>query len=144
MEWWSDGVMGKPNTPTLHHSSTPLAVQGKNGFVSQPIWSVAQKGAGRILRLVGRAELPLCPEFLGGAAAPPYRITEEICPAPGRKNRIALARAFAQYPPMLARVLSAAVNGIEAFPVEVKVHCGWGDTIIANSELMARIIWLVT
>jgi len=21
----------------------------------------------------GRAELPLCPEFLGGAAAPPYR-----------------------------------------------------------------------
>jgi hypothetical protein len=24
------------------------------------------------LRLAGRAELPLCPEFLGGAAAPPY------------------------------------------------------------------------
>jgi magnesium chelatase family protein len=31
---------------------------------------------------------------------------------------------------MLARVLSAAVNGIEAFPVEVEVNCGWGDTII--------------
>jgi magnesium chelatase family protein len=31
---------------------------------------------------------------------------------------------------MLARVLSAAVNGIEAFPVEVEVNSGWGDTII--------------
>jgi magnesium chelatase family protein len=29
---------------------------------------------------------------------------------------------------MLARVLSAAVNGIEAYPVEVKVKCGWGET----------------
>jgi hypothetical protein len=48
--------------------------------------------------------------------------------AAAAKNRIALARAVAQYPPMLARVLSAAlsaraprsatvdVNGIEAFP----------------------------
>jgi magnesium chelatase family protein len=32
---------------------------------------------------------------------------------------------------MLARVLSAAVNGIEAFPVEVEVNSGWGDTIVA-------------
>ena len=31
---------------------------------------------------------------------------------------------------MLARVLSAAVNGIEAFPVEVEVNCGRGDTIV--------------
>jgi magnesium chelatase family protein len=31
---------------------------------------------------------------------------------------------------MLARVLSAAVNGIEAFPVEVEVNSSWGDTII--------------
>jgi hypothetical protein len=31
---------------------------------------------------------------------------------------------------MLVRVLSAAVNGIEAFPVEVEVNCGWGDTIV--------------
>ena len=51
--------------------------------------------------------------------------------APRRpKNRIALAPAFAQYPAMLARVLSAAVNGIEAFPVEVEVNAGWGDTIV--------------
>ena len=42
------------------------------------------------------------------------------------KNRIALAPPFAQHPPMLARVLSAAVNGIEAFPVELEVNSGWG------------------
>lgn len=32
--------------------------------------------------------------------------------------------------PMLARVCSAAVNGIEAFPVEVEVSAGFGDTKI--------------
>ena len=31
---------------------------------------------------------------------------------------------------MLARVLSAAVNGIEAFPVEVEVNSGWGYTTV--------------
>jgi magnesium chelatase family protein len=31
---------------------------------------------------------------------------------------------------MLARVCSAAVNGIEAYPVEVEVNAGWGDTRI--------------
>jgi len=31
---------------------------------------------------------------------------------------------------MLARVCSAAVQGIESFPVEVEVNAGWGDTII--------------
>src|SRR3972149_5877706 len=31
---------------------------------------------------------------------------------------------------MLARVCSAAVNGIEAFPVEVEVNAGWGDTLV--------------
>ena len=39
---------------------------------------------------------------------------------PCEKNRIALAAALAQHPAMLARVLSAALNGIEAFPVEVE------------------------
>jgi hypothetical protein len=34
------------------------------------------------LRLPGRADLPLCPEFLGGAAAPPYRRREDFCHAP--------------------------------------------------------------
>ena len=31
---------------------------------------------------------------------------------------------------MLARVCSAALNGIEAYPVEVEVNAGWGDTVI--------------
>jgi hypothetical protein len=31
---------------------------------------------------------------------------------------------------MLAKVCSAAVNGIEAYPVEVEVNAGFGDTFI--------------
>ncbi len=31
---------------------------------------------------------------------------------------------------MLARVCSAAVNGVEAYPVEVEVNAGWGDTVV--------------
>jgi magnesium chelatase family protein len=31
---------------------------------------------------------------------------------------------------MLAKVCSAAVNGIEAYPIEVEVNAGWGDTKI--------------
>jgi hypothetical protein len=31
---------------------------------------------------------------------------------------------------MLAKVCSAALNGIEAYPVEVEVNAGFGDTII--------------
>ncbi|MDE3069007.1 MAG: ATP-binding protein [Verrucomicrobiota bacterium] len=31
---------------------------------------------------------------------------------------------------MLAKVCSAALNGIDAFPVEVEVNAGWGDTLI--------------
>src|SRR5436305_8877722 len=31
---------------------------------------------------------------------------------------------------MLARVCSAAVNGIEAYPIEVEVNAGFGDTLI--------------
>jgi hypothetical protein len=33
-------------------------------------------------------------------------------------------------PPMLAKVCSAAVNGIESYPVEVEVNAGYGDPII--------------
>ena len=32
---------------------------------------------------------------------------------------------------MLARVFSAAVNGIDAYLVEVEVNCGFGDTFTA-------------
>src|SRR5262245_9850328 len=31
---------------------------------------------------------------------------------------------------MLAKVCSAAVQGIEAYPVEVEVNAGWGDTVV--------------
>lgn len=31
---------------------------------------------------------------------------------------------------MLSKVCSAAVNGIEAYPIEVEVNAGWGDTLI--------------
>ena len=31
---------------------------------------------------------------------------------------------------MLSKVCSAAVNGIDAYPVEVEVNSGFGDTII--------------
>ena len=31
---------------------------------------------------------------------------------------------------MLSKVCSAAVNGIEAFPIEVEVNAGYGDTKI--------------
>jgi hypothetical protein len=36
----------------------------------------------------GRAELPLCPEFLGGAAAPPYQRGGDSCP--GSRKRFPL------------------------------------------------------
>jgi hypothetical protein len=31
---------------------------------------------------------------------------------------------------MLSRVLSAVVNGIEGFSVELEADSGWGDTIV--------------
>jgi len=31
---------------------------------------------------------------------------------------------------MLAKVCSAAVNGIDAYPIEVEVNAGYGDTVI--------------
>jgi hypothetical protein len=35
----------------------------------------------------------------------------------------------------LAKVCSAAVNGIEAYPAEVEVNAGYGDTIIVIAGL---------
>ena len=34
---------------------------------------------------------------------------------------------------MLSRTCSAAVNGIEAYPVEVEVNAGYGDTWSSSS-----------
>jgi hypothetical protein len=42
---------------------------------------------------------------------------------------------------MLARVLSAAVNGIEAFPVEVEVNCGWGDSMMVLIMSISPIVY---
>ena len=36
---------------------------------------------------------------------------------------------------MLSKVCSAAVNGVDAYPVEVEVNAGYGDTLIAVVEL---------
>jgi hypothetical protein len=44
---------------------------------------------------------------------------------------------------MLARVLSAAVNGIEAFPVEVEVNSGWGDTVVVLTASISPMRKLV-
>jgi hypothetical protein len=35
---------------------------------------------------------------------------------------------------VLSKVCSAALNGIEAYPVEVEVNAGWGDTLIVIIE----------
>ena len=41
---------------------------------------------------------------------------------------------------MLAKVCSAAVNGIEAYPVEVEVNAGWGDTVVVIYVSISPII----
>lgn len=38
---------------------------------------------------------------------------------------------------MLAKVCSAALTGIEAYPVEVEVNAGWGDTLIVIVGLLS-------
>lgn len=40
---------------------------------------------------------------------------------------------------MLARVCSAAVNGIDAYAIEVEVNCGYGETFIAIISCILRI-----
>jgi hypothetical protein len=44
---------------------------------------------------------------------------------------IALDCIFTHKSCMLSRVCSAAVNGIDAFAVEVEVNCGFGDSFVA-------------
>ncbi len=36
---------------------------------------------------------------------------------------------------MLSKVCSAAVNGIDDYPMEVEVNAGYGDTLIVVGEL---------
>jgi hypothetical protein len=44
---------------------------------------------------------------------------------------------------VLARVLSAAVDGIEAFPVEVEVNSGWDDAIVVLMVSISPILKLI-
>jgi hypothetical protein len=37
--------------------------------------------------------------------------------------------------PMLAKVCSAAISGIEAYPVEVEVNAGYGDTLTGHFDM---------
>lgn len=43
---------------------------------------------------------------------------------------VALPGLIPTLPGMLSRTFSAAVNGIDAFPVEVEVNAGWGDSVV--------------
>jgi hypothetical protein len=36
---------------------------------------------------------------------------------------------------MLAKVCSAAISGIEAYPVEVEVNAGYGDTLTGHFDM---------
>jgi hypothetical protein len=60
------------------------------------------------------------------------RVSPALCPGALNVPEHALRSApqFRSTPfPMLAKVCSAAVNGIDAYPVEVEVNAGYGDTI---------------
>ncbi|HEX4264262.1 MAG TPA: hypothetical protein VH597_07975 [Verrucomicrobiae bacterium] len=46
------------------------------------------------------------------------------------ENRIEVTAELPHNIRMLSKVCSAAVNGIEAYPMEVEVNAGWGDTKI--------------
>ena len=67
------GLMAKPMVVTLPFvllllDYWPLKLYAEN---SPP--AAGRRAQDKNLHLPGRAELPLCPEFWGGAAAPPYR-----------------------------------------------------------------------
>ena len=47
-----------------------------------------------------------------------------------QKTQLRFSPDWCKNPTMLAKVCSAAVNGIEAYPVEVEVNAGYGGTII--------------
>jgi hypothetical protein len=44
---------------------------------------------------------------------------------------VAVPRNLRHKKAMLSRACSAAVNGIDAYAIEVEVNCGYGDTFIA-------------
>jgi hypothetical protein len=52
------------------------------------------------------------------------------------------SHAFVQHRPRLACVFSAAVQGIDAFPVEVEVNSGWGDTVVVMLSFIEVNQWI--
>jgi len=46
------------------------------------------------------------------------------------EKAIAFSWSLAHNSAMLAKVCSAAVNGVDAYPVEVEVNAGYGDTLL--------------
>jgi magnesium chelatase family protein len=66
--------------------------------------------------------------WAGYHASTPQTSATRAAARPG--FRIAPRAALEHKSAMLAHVRSAALNGIDAYPVEVEVHAGWGDTTI--------------
>ena len=65
----------------------------------------------------------LCPSIFLGS-------TRECAPPSAARIRLHFRGTLAITLAMLAKVCSAAVTGIEAYPVEVEVNAGWGDTVV--------------
>ena len=66
---------------------------------------------------VGRAELPLCPEFLGGAAAPPYRSHEDVCPHPVSQEIEFRLDGVSPYHPRLTPLLIHEMGCVSGKPL---------------------------
>ena len=56
------------------------------------------------------------------------------------KSALPLRTASLKMPPMLAKVCSAAVNGIEAYPFKVEVNSGWGEIVIVMMGSISPIL----
>ncbi len=100
-----------------------------------PDWFYGQRGGERAAgpsAAGGGLQPPTAAPRPSGASAP-HTATVGMSPLKGQAPAqfpFALAAAFGDKTCMLAKVNSAAVNGIEAYPVEVEVNSGWGDTTV--------------
>ena len=95
-----------------------------------PLWARVQD---RILRHPGRAELLLCPEFLGGAAAPPYQGREEFCPAPCGQSGVSAACFLTRQ-----SIISGVLKRTEALEITWQ-NRGMGGNSNQRIELMAPL-----
>jgi hypothetical protein len=46
------------------------------------------------------------------------------------KNAVAISTILGHKHTMLSRIFSAAISGTEAYPIEVEVNAGYGDTLV--------------